>query len=459
MKKLMIILCSLAVVFSFAACSETQGKSETDGTSSSKVRSGNLQIVDTGGLRCSSEKGYYYIGQDPVELKDGSQGYLMMYMDYETKKEIYLCNRPGCEHNDESCPAVFSEEEAAWGGSLFYYDDHLYLFSHEQDQSGGWMVNDSRGSSDPMEEDGTSFTSAQAVLYRMNPDGTDRKKVYTFDEGLSLENHVLASGNSLFFVTKKVSNENVNNQTTYFASSERELIELDTEGWNASQVCKLDTEAIIIGAIDNKLVLVQTVFDHKLSNKEKMNDAQYIDAYKKSYSSFVALNIDNGKTEEIATASNDKTNTYAVSGKYLYLSTEGKNKIECVDLKTKEKKTLAETSNSCIYDAYEDVLHCTSWSNDGETDTAMYFVHLDDGRIEKSGLQINSMGGAIAIQAELADQFFALYDYDAKKDPVYEGQYNLNGAKFALIAKDDLYGGKANYKTIKMISSGLVLGE
>ena len=35
--------------------------------------------------------------------------------------------------------------------------------------------------------DGRSVESQPAVLYRANPDGTDRKKIFTFDAGLTLE--------------------------------------------------------------------------------------------------------------------------------------------------------------------------------------------------------------------------------------------------------------------------------
>lgn len=457
MKKWIAILTILTMLLSFSGCS---GKDNQAGNDASDMKNADLTILDDGRLRCSSEKGYYYIGEESFQMKADRLGYRLMYIDYETKKEVYLCNRPGCEHDTENCPAVFSSEELPAGSSLFYYNDNLYLFSHDSDQSGGWSV-DHAGSSEPMEGDDTTFVSAPASLYRMNPDGTDRKKIYTFGEGLSLEDLVLASGDSLYFVTKKVSTKKVNEQTTYFASSEREIVRMDLDDYSVSKVCKLDTDASMIGAFGHKLVVRQTVFDHELSDKEMMDDNQYIDAYRKSYDSFALLDITDGKTEEVATTENDRINTCAVSGKYLYLSTEGKNKIEQIDLSSKERKTLAETVNSCIQEAFDDVLRCSSWdSQNGEsTDSTMYFVNLDDGRIEKSGLKINSMEGEIQIRAELAEQFFVLYDYDAKKDPVYEGQYNLNGAKYALINKKDFYAGKENYQTIDLISSGMGLSE
>ncbi len=457
MKKLIVLLTILTMLLSFAGCSEKSNQTNGGGGNAKDV---DLKIVSEGGFNCSSEKGYYYIGEESIPLKDNHFGYRMMYMDYETKKEVYLCNRPGCEHNTEDCPAVFNDEEILPGGSLFYYDGHLYLFAHEQDQSGAMIV-DHNKSGEALEGDGVVFASTPAALYRMNPDGTDRKKVCTFDEELSLEDLVMASGDDLYFTTKKVSSKKMDNQTTYFASAERALVRMNMNDWKVHQVCELDTDASIIGAFGNHLVIQQAIFKHKLSEKEMMDDDKYIDEYQKSYTSFSVFDIASGDTEEVAKAKNKKINTYKVVGNNLYLSTEGKNKIEQINLQTKEKKTLAETPNSCIDESYGDVLRCSSWSSTGgeKTDFTNYFVNLKDGSIEKSGLKMTSMDGRIEIRAELANQFLVLYDYDAKKDPVYEGQYNLSGAKYALISKKDLYTGNPNYQTIDLISSGMGLFE
>lgn len=443
MKKLFVILCLTAICCSFAGCGETAADSQE--------KAGNLTIIDKGQLNCSSDEGYYYIGQDQQ----------MMYMDYKTKKEVYLCNRPGCKHDTESCPAVFSDEELAIGSSLFYYDGYLYLFSHEPDQSGASSV-DYMGDGSSESDQDSSFNSKPATLYRMKPDGTEREKVFTFDEGLSVEDQVLADENALYFITKKVSTENVDNQTTYYASSERTMLRVDMKSWKASTTCKLDEDVNIIGCIDDKLVIEQLVFDHKLSRKDMLDNDKYIDAYKKSHSSFLTLDISSGKTVEFLKLSNDKINTYAVGGNSLFFSTEGEQKIKSIDVKTKKEKTLAETESNCIDDIYDDALCCSSWEsvNGEKTDRLMYFVSLDDGEIEKSSLHILSLGWNIEIKAELKDQFLVVYDYDAKADTMFGNeQYEIRGKKYGLIDRKSLYSGKDDYKTIKMTSSGLGMAE
>ncbi len=55
---------------------------------------------------------------------------------------------------------------------------------------------------------------------------------------------------------KKVTSEKVNNQTTYYASSQRKLVAVNTEDWKSSTICELDTDVNVIGAFDNQLVFL-----------------------------------------------------------------------------------------------------------------------------------------------------------------------------------------------------------
>lgn len=450
MKKMMIILCLLTFLLSLTSC-----RGGGNDTNHSKT---DLTLLDEGWLRCSSDKGYYYISQDALPLKDGTYAYRMMYIDYGTKEELYLCNRPGCSHDTVDCPAVFTDTELRISGSLFYYQNHLYLFAHDPDQTGS-TITGSSSLPDAMDDNGDSFKASTASLYRMNPDGTDREKVFTFEDGVSLEDRIFAAGDTLYFVSKKVSTDKLDKQTTYFKSSERKLISVNTKNWKSSAVCNLDEDLSLIGAFSNKLVYMQTVYNQELSKEAMLDEDQFIDAYKDSYSSFGVVDLNRGETKEFGKAPNDKINTYAVHGKYLYLSTEGKGKIQQIDMTTKEKKTFAETPDSCIEQVYGGAIGCSPWADGEILDNDRLYIHLDDGRIETSQLQMSSIEGPVIIRAELKDQFLILYDYDAEKDPVYPGQYNINGAKYALIDKEDFHRGKSTLQKVKLITTGLGLGE
>lgn len=464
MKKWILLLCGAAVIFAFTSCDQ---KSASDSPSHSresnretgeqpKSLSGSFAVLNNNEMNCSTEEGYYYISNQEIELKNGSDAYHMMYMDYASKKEIILCNRPGCNHDTDECPAVFTQTEVHIAGSLFLYDGYLYLFSHAQDQDGVTTVQQNSGGG-LMQEGASTITGTPSYLYRMKKDGSDRKLVFTFDASLSVEDIVLAKDTSMYFITKKLSSEQLDNKTSFVTSTDRSLIAIDTANWKSSNICKLDSDWNIKGVYDDKLIFHQIVFDHALTKEELHNDQAYKKAIKNSQTQISTLTPSNGKSESIVKLSNKDLNTSVVQNEYLYVSTMGEDNIRKINLQTKEETIFAKTNANRILSVYKDVLLCAVWgsTNSSTTDSTRYFINLNDGTINKSKLVNSSMGTVIDICAEMKDTFLVIHEIDAKKDTSFGNeQYSVYGYKYALIKKDDLYNGKANYNPIQMIGFG-----
>lgn len=112
---------------------------------------------------------------------DGSYGSRLMYMDYASCQEVYLCSSPGCNHDTLDCTAVLPQDEfPPYNAKLFLYQDSLYILSRQHDPSGN-SATVVFGSDNESFFVSSSEMDTLAVLYRMNPDGTGRQKVYTFD--------------------------------------------------------------------------------------------------------------------------------------------------------------------------------------------------------------------------------------------------------------------------------------
>lgn len=418
--------------------------------------SDSLAVLDRGGMNVSSDSGFYYLSNREFKLKDGSYAYPMMYMDYESKKEIILCNRPGCSHDTQECPAVFLSSEINMAGSLFLYDGFLYLFSHEQDQD-GVTITQQEDTGGLMQEGSAALTGTPARLYRMKLDGTDRKQVFSFDSSLYVEDIVLTGDQSLYFITKKLSSEQIDNTISYVTSTERTLIQLDMKSWKSTTVCGLNSDWKMEGTYDGKLIISQIIFDHELSKEELQDNNAYLKALKNSQTQFSILNPVDGKTDVIFQQSNKNLNSSAIQDEKLYVSAMGEDKIRQIDLKTKEETTFVETNANQILSVYQNVLLCSVWDSvDSDfQDETMYFIHFDSGRIDQSKLVTSSMGTPIKICGETKDRFLVIYDIDAKKDTRFgNDQYSIQGYKYGLIEKEDLYKGKANYQTIEMIGFG-----
>ena len=216
MKKIIVVFLAAVICCQLCACSNAAGTGGVGAEQRDGGSDGNAAAYDSGtsgsnsgtgrgwqgeGLRflcspysdssCYTENGYYYQTLDTVELSDGTYGSHLMYMDFASCREIYLCSTAGCRHDSADCPAVLLYDDFPTSTSkLFVSGEHLYILSREYDND-GVMSQDIIWDDMP---DGTSGVQAEnqpAVLYQAKLDGTERKKLYTFDPALTLEDLVI----------------------------------------------------------------------------------------------------------------------------------------------------------------------------------------------------------------------------------------------------------------------------
>lgn len=447
-KKLIFALCALVTVSCLTGCGSKDAAGDAGQVGSAPEKGKNLSLLTADSINndCAAEHGYYYINEE---------GSHIMYIDYESRKEIYLCNRPGCSHDTEECPSYINEEEHLTGNSLFYYKDHLYLFSHDFDDDGTTTIDYMADGSGHV-ADGV-LASAPAALYQMEPDGTKRRKVFSFEKGMTLEDTVLSDGNSLYFIEKKLSSQHIDSQTTTISSEARTLVRVNPDRWTKEDVCSMEERGTILGGLDGKLVLTRLKFEKELTPEEKLDDDIYAEAVNDARTVYTLFDMETEEEEEVYSIQNDKIHNVLLKDRYLYAAAEGSGKIEKIDLKTGKTSVLAKTENNNLDYVFDDVLACSSWDSvDGiRTDTNRYYIHLDNGTIETSDLKSKYKDYPLELRAETLDSFLVVFDYNAKTDPDYPDQDTINGSRFALIAKEDLYSGKANYHEIEMTSNGL----
>lgn len=470
MKKSVVLLVAATLIcLLFCACGSKTDGSETgkadessgagqnsdvqqntgDHTVSSEA--GSLKFLSNryGKSACNTENGYYYLTEETEELQDGSYGAHLMYMDFASGREIYLCSTAGCEHNSPDCPSVFLYDDFPQSGTLLFpVGDFLYILSREYDCDG--ML--SQGVI-TLGGDGVSVESSPAVLYRANLDGTERKKLYTFDADLTLEEQVAGDDQGIYVITKKISADKDGSQT-YTTSSERKLMYLDLASLSLSEVCSMDfgdhITWRIIGCCQDDFLLCGVDFGRELSRDEQWNDDVYRELYKNSHEVYALLSRDGGKPREITRQSNRYESSAKLLGDSLYLSSQENQNIEALNIKTGEKKTLCTLPQNLIMDTLGDRLCCRAWDLSG--DPVWYFVDTKTGEITHSPLKILCNGWSIDFCGETAQNVLFIYDYDATDHK--DGSYSIHQYKHALISKDDLFAGKADYRKIEMIGPG-----
>ncbi len=466
MKKLTALLLTTLLMLSLAACGKgpadrnaterTQPQSEPQTTQSGKQddpQSNGITLLCDDSSSFSSHfgtaSGYYYFTESG-KIQGEKSGLHLMYIDYATKKEVYLCSDSGCQHNSETCTSVFSMEEFGTDCLPFVHGNWLYVLNREFDQDGSTAM-DLQGGTDDVKTE-----SMPVSLYRMGLDGSVRQKVFTFPENTTAEKLVFSDGDDLWFVTKKLSFQQDGN-ATYTTSSDRALSRLDLSEGKIVSTIPLEfgdhMHHKVIGGTGSQFILCSVEYPQGMSEQDvmRLTDDDWKKLYKNSSTVCSALDVTSGEKKEIYRQANRSLSpSFAVRGGYLYASDYENNGILKIDLASGEKTTLAELSQNYIYDTLGDALCCVNVNE--SQDSTLYFVDMETGEVRHSTLTNQSLGWQLDILADAGDQVLVVYDYEAI--PRNDGSYEILQFQYGLISISDLYHSNENYEPIAMVGSG-----
>ena len=323
MKKLLAILIIIGGIFTLCGCQKNikevflPSKGEEGEVTNN---SSDLKFLSNG---ATTNDGYYYL-TDYSRLNNGKLAKHLMYIDFKTKQEIHLCNNSACTHKTEDCTSVFNKDEFQFDSKVFIWNNKIYVISKSTDTSGqvtmGVLGETSK----------SNVESNKAVLYKLNLDGTNREKIYTFDDNATIEDFVIGSGNGIYLIAKKVETKYTGGNA-YSTSSERKLIYLDLNTKKESTILSLNRNDNIdwkvIGSTERNLILHGIDLGGQVTDEEKHNNN---DLYKNSSDVFALLDIDNDTLKEVYRVK-APSRTYTVDEKNLYYNIDGNNKILKID--------------------------------------------------------------------------------------------------------------------------------
>lgn len=458
MKKRLSIVCVCVLLLSLCACGSRQaedganasgffvGKNETDTVINIDSAQGQNELsllTHEVYPSCNTEDGYYYIPGELRELRDGSYGSAIMYMDFATRQEVYLCNNAGCSHDTLSCNAIIPEDEfTPYFGTIFTSNGKLYLLSCGADSEGETI---SFGYTDS----GMMQVSMPSILYSMNQDGTNREKIYTFSDGVTVEPTVLGSGSSLYFITKELSQSD-----GVTIASNRQLMRYDIASGKTSIVASLNAENgspwRIVGCSGSNVVLEGVAYPEEYSATEDYNASQWSEIFGASKTKYVCLNVENGNFASLYDVKNKNGHGAAVLDGVLYVAEGSSENILQIDLETGALSTLTSLEQSNIIGTMGTMLVCRTW--DMTENYYLYFVDTQSGAVSRCTLTNKYNGWALEPVGETQKDAVVIYDYDA--EALFDGAYEIYRYKMALISKSDLYAGNDNFHPIEMIAEG-----
>lgn len=467
MRKFLNLFVLLALLFSLCACNaEVQNESDP-ATSSGNVgftngsdgqtqneeetkRHGLKNLTSTNYAYCCTQEGYYYVPEEFVELADGSWGTHIMYMDFATNQEVYLCSDVGCSHDNKSCSAVLSEDEySPYSGKIFAWNGKLYLLDKDADRDGSTTIDLMLGQN----MQAVQAETRPATLYQMNLDGSDRKKIYTFADGITLEDTILSSNDGIYFITKKLETD-IDGNTTVTTSTDRNIVRFSPANKQLKTIMPLQTDDgiswRIVGCYDNSLVLEGIKYENGNSGSADMSDAEWKELYNKSQTVFATLDLSSQKHTDVYQVKNKGLHASATHNGFLYVSEASSKDIIAIDLRNGNTSTLASLTQNNIMGVFSDMLICQTW--DLTDDYTLYFVSTKDGQVSHCTLTNKCNGWPLEVICQAGNDALVIYDY--KADANSDGSYEIHQYKYALIAKEDLYAGKDTFRPIEMIGKG-----
>lgn len=410
--------------------------------------------IEDGNTSCSTEEGYYYINTEQIKLQDGSYGYRLMYIDYASCREIFLCSDSGCTHDTQDCTAVLPHSEfPAHTSKLFLHQGALYILSRQYDSAGNYSTSFSASGENVLGPT-SQMNLMPAALYRMNPDGTGRQKVFSFDPDCTLEGVLAIDQQGLYIISKKLSSQKAGTGE-YISSENRALLFLDLSSYSLSQVSAMefgdDIDWELTGCVNGSFLIQGIDYGRKLTLEEYFEDDEvYQELYKNSYTIYALLDTASGSPREFYRTKNEEIHSTALLGNTLYVSFENSGNILGIDTATGKESLLVTHPQNYISGTIGNMLCCQNL--DSFADPSYYFIDTDTGEIRQSRLVNKTVGGSITLIAETESDVHVIYDYDAVKSG--DSSYHLNGYLHGLISKEDLFSGKENYRKIEMAGRG-----
>lgn len=386
------------------------------------------------------------------ELEDGNSLNCIAYVDYETARQILLCNKPNCNHDSEDCSAVLPEEMQFLQQTYLFGDgEYLYLAASPYDNAGTMTVETISVS------DGSTFQTASEeppTLYRMNLDGTSREKIHTFQDGTILEGHFFGDDNYFYTITKKLESETEGN-TTYTTGYDKKLIRVDLESGKEEDVLSLDTDATILGCYGRNLIQGVTDYGKELTPQEIADDKTFRTAYNNSVYKITSVNIDTKAVTPIKEIKQSQMHSELLKNGFLYISYEKDTGIDKIDLALGKQTTIPTEKNYDLAYEIDGTLLGSEWNKD--TNEQYDFIDTKTGETSPCTL-LTSEKTPVTIVSETKDFLFVWYDYVNVEEYVAWmdiTQEVIGETHYGMIKKSDYLNNVGNYKEVTMLEEAL----
>jgi hypothetical protein len=388
----------------------------------SEEYNGKIKLVGST-LPGDYKDGYFYIKNNDLQKN-------IMYFDYDSKKEVYLCSKPNCKHDNDTCSSYLNYYEL---NELFYYNNFLYYIDSS---ANSYTIS--------VSFDGVVDDSNQkpSTLYRINVDGTLKQKMFVTPSGTRMDMPLVIKGNMLYgYLEKSVVKDSGSSILT-----EKKLIAINLDS-GEYEILKEGLYESLIGTYDDKLV-IQEIDYIKDPNDFENDDVSFANNLYNSKTKIKLFDIELKREEVIFEDTFKNMESIQVYKNGIYFIGKNSKNLEYVDFTNKTKKVIKELpqSNMNIEVIIDDKVLVNSYKNDNVS----YYVDLLNGEMKEFNLR-DKNNFLIEILSSNDDYYFVKVENVLGEEyTTWAGtkQQELIDINYGLIKKSDYWASNANY--IKM---------
>lgn len=380
-----------------------------------------------------NEHGFYHKRMREVK---GETIINIYYYDYETKQEIFLCDRPECEHIDDSCTSYLNGAEYV-SSELFVQNDHIYLLT-----------------SDLASLDQKARRGAQLV--QLDLDGKNKIVLATLPEGYTFSDNGICFSNTFAFIPMAKTEDVMVNENTYMQVEQKNtLFRVNLHDGDVEEIMEINGLRIISGDAQN---IIFAKYQYEQDPMELLQSQQY-EAYDQ-----VMLNAKlmyttyNVNTKAFVKDIPSISNTIGVYLNQHMYELQGST-ITAISLQSGESKTVAtlpDDQDVTITEAIDDhlILDAFDQSLDTEGIAAAYTFDVNTQEVKSFPLLTKNPKQHATIYGATKNQYFVYYDHEQHLETSWAGtdQYVNDHISMGLIPKEDYWNGVGNFIPFETIT-------
>lgn len=425
----------LLLFFCLCGCdTSTSPNQKEEHPSVHKEESGDLRLHELTRGDGNTNGFYHLLLRDVQEESIGN----IYYYDYATKKEIFLCDKPECEHKDDTCTS-YIDPSTAFTGTLFVNEKHVYV-----------LTNDIQSLDASMNHQGPQ-------IIQMDLDGKNRHVLTSLPEGYQYSDNALVMDEQYVYLPLSQTKDVELASSTYMqVTTKSTVFRIHLSNGECEEF--LDSkDKRIIGGDKDTLIFASYSYEQ---DPEALLQAQDFAAYdqvmmnaKLQYTSYDIPTKTFGKMID------SPSNTIGIYQDHQIFEQVG-NDLHAISLETGEDQVVASLPQDAlsytIQEGKDGHIFIDGFQENFETSgiTNTYVLDLTSKQLTPFLLLTDMPKQHAVILGETKDAYFVYYDHTQHLEKTWAGtnQYIIDQVSYGMIKKEEYWNSQPNFQPFETIT-------